>query len=458
MNRINDKTYLTLRKNFELAKKKILKEKISKNRLKLEEYLNEIIDTHNALVIYAGKFFSTLSIDDRAIYRSNLILVRDITIQCLTKLNKNVIISNDLCATIDKKDLSDFVSENTDSENEESSVASTQTDTDSHTSTLETNLTTASTSQQVSNTHSAIEQNSFEIENEINTDIAMPPPNESNSDEMSKSQAIQFLSRTIHSTFNGNPKSRDAFVNAIELAKEVLSATHLPLLKKFVLTKLEDKALDAIDKEKDIDGIIRDLKTNIQHDNSKVIEGRLMSLNVNKLTSQEFSTRAEELADELQKALIIEGISREKAKQMAIDRTTQMCRQSARSELVKSVIAASTFSTPKDVIAKLITEQNNHEVERQILTFRSNNSNYNRNGKNNFRGRNGNFRNNRNFNGNNGNNRSNNWNNSRGRGNRNNRRGGYRNGNNNYHVRVSENLNSPPEQDGQATFSIQKSE
>lgn len=242
------------------------------------------------------------------------------------------------------------------------------------------------------------------------------------------------------------PKSRDAFVNAIELAKEVLPAEHMILLKKFVLTKLEDKALDAVGKTKDIDGIINDLKTNIQHDNSKVIEGRLMSLNVHKLTSQDFSIKAEELADELQKALVLEGISREKAKEMAIDRTTQMCRQSARSELVKSVIASSQFASPKDVIAKLITEQTKNETEKQVLTFHSNNFRGGRNGQHKSRGRGGNFRGNRNFN-NNANNRSNNyqsnsWSNLRGRGNRFNGRGNYRN-NNNYNVRVAENCQSP---------------
>lgn len=69
MSKINDSTYLTLRKKFELAKKKILKEKISTNKVKLEEYLNEIIYTHIELVTYAGSFLHTLSQENKIIMR-----------------------------------------------------------------------------------------------------------------------------------------------------------------------------------------------------------------------------------------------------------------------------------------------------------------------------------------------------------------------------------------------------
>lgn len=222
------------------------------------------------------------------------------------------------------------------------------------------------------------------------------------------------------------------------------------------MSRLETKALDCVDATKDVDGILNDLKTNIQHDSSKVIEGRLMSLNLNKITSAEFAQKAEQLAEDLQRALIIEGISRVKAQEMVIDRTVTMCRQSARGETVKTVIAATKFSNPKEVIAKLITEQNTHEVEKQILSFRSQNHRGNRNFRGNKRG---NFHNRNNHNQNHRNNNGRFNHRGRGNGNGHHRYNNNNRNNNSYNVRVTENSQSPSgggqEMNQNQTFSIQ---
>lgn len=118
MSRISDERYIALRQEFELAKKKILKKNLSKNENKLEEYLEGIVQTHNKLVTYAKTFYDNLTENDKLVYRSSLVSVRDITIQCLTRLNKNAEISNDLCEAININDVRNFERENTDSEAE----------------------------------------------------------------------------------------------------------------------------------------------------------------------------------------------------------------------------------------------------------------------------------------------------------------------------------------------------
>ncbi|XP_036345680.1 skp1-protein-hydroxyproline N-acetylglucosaminyltransferase-like [Rhagoletis pomonella] len=90
-----------------------------------------------------------------------------------------------------------------------------------------------------------------------------------------------------------------------------------------------------------------------------------------------------------------------KAHEMAVEQTINVCRLNSRSDMVKSILASSTFSDSKDVVAKMIVEHDNIIKERQVLAFRSrpirtNNFRGGYRGSNNYRYHNNNFR----FNGN----------------------------------------------------------
>lgn len=465
MSKINDNKFLNLRADFDKARKKILKENISKNEATLNGYLTEIIQRHNDIITYTCTFYGGLSTDEAKVYKEELIKIRNITLQCLTKLNKNVSLSNDLLVPITSENIHEF-SENSESEDENEANTFTENSFEphaSHQSTLNDTIvhTSVTETDNDDSFHDTLQTNNHTIAQISN----MPDENTPAAQGNSKVQMLQLFSRLI-CNYNGDVKSLMSFVNSVELAKETIENQHMEILKKFVLSRLETKALDCVDTTKDIDGILNDLKKNIKHDSSKVIEGRLMSLNLNKITSTDFSQKAEQLAEDLQRALIIEGISREKAQEMAVERTIAMCRQSAKNDTVKTVIAASKFENPKEVIAKLITEQNTHEVEKQILSFRSQNSNR---GNRNFRGNRGRNFNNRGGYNQNSNNRNGNYrNNNRGRGNWNggrrnfnDRRNNNNNNNNNgYNVRVTSENSQGPSGGGQdsnqnANFSVQ---
>ncbi|XP_055307851.1 probable cyclin-dependent serine/threonine-protein kinase DDB_G0292550 [Sitodiplosis mosellana] len=167
----------------------------------------------------------------------------------------------------------------------------------------------------------------------------------------------------------------------------------------------------------------------------------MLALKLSKNTSQQFAEEAEKLADDLQHSLVFEGISLEKAKEMAIESTVKMCRQSARSDLVRSVLAAASFKDPKEVIAKLITGESTHEQEKQVLA-------YNRQGG--FRKNNGRFNNGKKWNNQNGNKNFNQNNGKNGGYKKNyNGRGNYNKNKGNYNVRVTENCEGPSNGDGQ---------
>ncbi|XP_036341942.1 uncharacterized protein DDB_G0287625-like [Rhagoletis pomonella] len=99
--------------------------------------------------------------------------------------------------------------------------------------------------------------------------------------------------------------------------------------------------------------------------------GKNASLQVINNNYTEFAKRVEELSDAFERSLIIEGMTQSKAHEMAVEQTVNVCRLNTRSDLVKSILSSTTFSDSKDVVAKMIVEQNNQVKERQVLAFRS---------------------------------------------------------------------------------------
>lgn len=425
MSDFNRQIYDQLKLKFLNATKCVLKEKLSKNPDTLKSYENSIVTSFNELASFIDDQFRDFDDSTQIYFRQEFLKFREKLLRSFGKLDCNIHVPSDLFQTIDINNTEQF-------ENASDAL---------------------SMSVEVNN----IENNTSNIENGTNSSddesiVKMPP--------VSKLDLLRSLSQTINQSYSGDPLALDAFIDRIELAKCALEGDEqLETLRKFVLTKLEGKARELVDTKDTLDEITKALRANIKPDSSKVIEGRMLSLRLNKIPSTDYAIKAEELAEALQRSLIVEGITREKAKQMAIEKTVEMCRQSARTDLVKSVIASTSFKEPKEVIAKLITEQTVHEKEQQILSFhRYDNRNRNngwRGGRNNYRG---NFQNSNRggFSGQNGN-----WNNkSRGNVQGNN----YRNNNRkNYDVRVTENWNGPSE-DGQTenqeqpTFTIEQNE
>lgn len=120
----------------------------------------------------------------------------------------------------------------------------------------------------------------------------------------------------------------------------------------------------------------------------------------------DYAKKAEELADSLKRALVLEGIPQSKANEMAIDKTVELCRSNARSDMVRGILAATKFESAAEVVAKYIVESRTETTEKQVLQFRRQNSQnvrghgfqYNRYGYQN--NDNNNFGNNQNFRGN----------------------------------------------------------
>lgn len=107
---------------------------------------------------------------------------------------------------------------------------------------------------------------------------------------MSEENFIGLAAKTINRNYSGDPIGLTAFTNSIKFLRTLAGATHEGILLTFMLTKLEGKALDSVGAEpEDIDEVITSLSEAIKPDSSKVIEGRMLALKLNRLSPQDFS-------------------------------------------------------------------------------------------------------------------------------------------------------------------------
>lgn len=245
-------------------------------------------------------------------------------------------------------------------------------------------------------------------------------------------ELLRVASQTINTKYSGDPLTLESFINSVELVEGEVEAANTDFYLKFVISKLEGKALEAIPPNPASLNVVKvALRDKIKPDNSKVIEGRLLALRNDNMPTQDFAKLVEELGDSLKRTLIVEGMSQDKANEIAVEKTVELCRSITRSSLVKSVLASTQFTCTKTVVAKFLVETTTDVKEKQVMAY-SVNRGHNRNRNNSYRG---NFRGNNSYGnvyrGNNNNYRNSRYPNNSGNGYRNNSNNNSYNNNNN---------------------------
>ncbi|XP_017467528.1 PREDICTED: putative uncharacterized protein DDB_G0278921 [Rhagoletis zephyria] len=217
-----------------------------------------------------------------------------------------------------------------------------------------------------------------------------------------KKSFISVCASIIRENYSGDPLSLASFIDKITLIEELSDESLTTTFIAFLKSKLEGKARESLPTQiSSVSQIKEALSNKIKPDNSKVVAGKISALKVHNNNYSDFAKQVEELADSLERSLIIEGMTQAKAHEMAVEQTINVCRLNSRSDMVKSILASSTFGDSKDVVARTIVEHDNIIQERQVLAFRSrpkrtNNFRGGYRGSNNYRYHNNNFR----FNGN----------------------------------------------------------
>lgn len=215
------------------------------------------------------------------------------------------------------------------------------------------------------------ENSSARFEDEENLDSRENSDSEDSSVimPMDAIQLFNAVNRQFTGSYSGDPLGLTAFIDGIEILEDFADTPALKnSLLKFLKSKLDGRAREFISNDvvsiRDFKSILR---ANIVPENSKVIEGRILSLRYAYSKQEDFASKAEQLADSLRRTLIIEGMTSAKANEISIEKTVELCRKSTTSDLVKAVLASGNFNSPKEVIAKLIVESDTHVKEQQIL-------------------------------------------------------------------------------------------
>lgn len=438
------------RKHFLDITKRIIKTEISKNQKTLDKYKEDLVTYYNDLIRYTEIHYLKANAKEKIVLQKKLIKPKERLIRAFNLLKINT--------TFDGENLFSYV-ETQDTTEEtfvekklpEKLVDLTNSDSDSDVESEENkailnlsfekqNLTENKpiSNEQIADIQQASGSNLGKTDNDTKTDQTDSDNSLSsirtvtdNNDQLTETEmaqtpqeAVKTVSQTITKNFDGNPLQLRSFLTSLNLLNTLIIEANKDVALQAVLSKLEGKALECIPEDvADLDTIRDLLKKFIVHDSSKIVSGKMEALKADRNNLTDFTQKAEELAEALQRSLVVEGISKPKALEMAVDKTIEMCRKSAKTDMVKSVLASKPFTTPKEVVATFIIQNATEMQEKQVLAFHSQNNFTNNKNRGNYRGNfRGNYR---------GNNRGN-YNNYRGRGNfrgnfQNNFRGNYRN-------------------------------
>lgn len=223
---------------------------------------------------------------------------------------------------------------------------------------------------------------------------------------------LKLASALINYKYEGDPLKLQSFLADVDLVVQSAEENNGALCLTFLKRCVSGRALEYIPEDADtVEKFKNALKNNIKTESSDVVEGKMMALHVRRGNFTEFTQEAEKLAEAFRRSLVLSGISHAKAQEMTIKKTIELCRKTARSEVVKSVISSSHYEQPADVLATLVTQNDVARKEKaesdafKLKQQSKNSGSQNRNGRFNGRGGGrGNYNNNGGRGGNNNNN------------------------------------------------------
>lgn len=175
----------------------------------------------------------------------------------------------------------------------------------------------------------------------------------------SKEDFFKMASAVIKEKFDGDPLKLDSFITDAEFVESMTETANKDTFLKFIKTKISGRAKECLPENDTItsfDIIKNALQKDIKPDSSIVVEGKMATLRLSKGDFTKFAEEAEKLAEAYRRSLIFEKYPREKAAELTIRKTKELCRRTARNDVVKSVIDSTQYDNPAEVIATYITQ------------------------------------------------------------------------------------------------------
>lgn len=397
-------TYQNFKTAFENVAKKVANYAPDKRELpadeaerekRIEQYKNELIVSYNGFVQYVSEVISNLNIKSKDIVRNQTSTYKAKLLNALAILNLAVEIPENF-GLIDISRVESLDTFGKDREDHNGSFIFQRTSDTASNGKENANAqviedeTINVQAQEISQETDQIDNIVNNSENLIDIEVNMP---------QSTLDFLNIATKILNYKYDGDPLSLRTFLNKIELLELATEEQNVPHLRKYVVSCLEGKALESIPENPNtLQDVTDALKGKIKYDSSKVIEGRLLALKADHAKLNDYAKRAEELSEQFQRALVLEGFPKIKANEMAIEKTIELCRSNARSDLVRSILESAHFEDSKEVVAKYIIQSRKETTEKQILFYKTQNSrrgnkqNYSQNSRYENNGQNGNDR------------------------------------------------------------------
>lgn len=429
--------------NFDTWDKKITRKNASQNEEKVQERTQEIVKAYNDLVKFLVPIIANNSEKSTTKLRDEVSARNDYVKDDLKLLNSDYTVPESITEKIKtENDYDDTIPTNN----------SNPSDNNKKENHLPTDDTKANTSDNKNGDNSKLDPKK--------TDIA-PKQEKGLTMALTSSEYYKICNQQLNFTYSGDPIALPPLIDAIELLQFMdTQKAHEDILLRVIKTKLAGNAREILPENATIEIIKTTLKNKIKPENSKVVLGKMMALKADRTNLSDYIKKADDLSEMFKRSLILENVPQNKANEMTIDQTIELCRNNTRSQIVKLVLASTKFENAKEVLAKFTIEtrtSNTEANQTQVLNFRksthnnfrgnfrrnvqrnfrenthnnnrrynqNNNNNYRRNdrGRSNFRGRQNNYRGNQNGN----------W-----------RQNNFRGRQNNNHVYYTENSEAPP--------------
>lgn len=171
-------------------------------------------------------------------------------------------------------------------------------------------------------------------------------------------QFLKSAAPLLNYKYSGDPLKLNAFIADADLVQSLASNDDTKAFAfKFIKSRLEGRAEEYVPEDcTSIEYLVKALKEKIKPENSKIIEGKILSLRLKGGDFTKFAADAEKLSEALRRTLIVEGITKAKAEEMTITKTIELCRKNTRADVVKSVLESTKYDTSSEVLATFITQ------------------------------------------------------------------------------------------------------
>lgn len=350
----------------------VSRRELPKQKEKIQEYISDLASTFNELSAYYEKIYLNENEGNqyiiREFYETNFNKVK----RAFSILKVNYRFENSFFEQINKNLVTEV---DTQAENQSENLAesdstsvdgvSTEHDTEeSAKSSTEQETTPQVRDQSQASVSTAVDLNSQNLD-EQQQNLQVDPILSNNNIEMAQSKAdfMKLAAPILNYKYDGDPLKLNTFLTDVELVEEMAEEAQKDLCFKFIKSKLEGRALEAMpDVFTTVEHITAALKSKIKTDSSRVISGKIAAMRLIKGNYSSFAKQAEELAESLRRSLVLEGMTKIKAEEIAIEETAKLCRKTSNNDIVKAVLSSNKFSSPSEVIAKFITES---DVARQ---------------------------------------------------------------------------------------------